>query len=75
MLLLASVAALTPLGAGLHPILPPYGRRYRFRYMNNDDFERIVAEEFQKIPSRFAHRIEKVALLLEEAPSEALRRD
>jgi len=43
--------------------------------MNNDDFERIVGEEFRKIPARFARRIENVALLLEDAPSEAVRRE
>ena len=37
--------------------------------MDANTFERIVAEEFRRIPARFARRIENVALLLEDEPS------
>ena len=36
-------------------------------------FERIAAEEFNTVPPRFARRIQNVALLIEDEPSEEIR--
>ena len=42
--------------------------------MTGSDFEQIAAEEFAAVPARFKARIQNVALLLEDEPSEDLRR-
>jgi len=41
--------------------------------MQRDEFERVVAEEFERMPSKFKARIKNVALLVEDEPSDELR--
>lgn len=43
--------------------------------MDGPAFERIAAEEFAHIPERFKRLVRNVALLVEEAPSEEVRRE
>ncbi len=43
--------------------------------MDEKRFEEIAAEEFAKVPEHFARKIENLALLIEEEPSEGVRRE
>ncbi|MES2006578.1 MAG: metallopeptidase family protein [Patescibacteria group bacterium] len=44
--------------------------------MTRDEFEKLVAEEFPNaIPEQFRSKIKNVAFLIEDVPSEALRRE
>jgi predicted Zn-dependent protease with MMP-like domain len=42
--------------------------------MSRDDFEKLVREGFETIPERFRKQVQNVALLVEDEPSEDIRR-
>jgi predicted Zn-dependent protease with MMP-like domain len=42
--------------------------------MQREDFEKLVALGFEMIPEKFRAKIKNVAILIEDAPSEELRR-
>ncbi|MEK7511086.1 MAG: metallopeptidase family protein [Patescibacteria group bacterium] len=43
--------------------------------MSEEEFKEIAQEEWTKVPERFQERIKNVALLIEDEPSEEVRRD
>lgn len=43
--------------------------------MEPSEFEKMVGEEFEKLPEKFRDKIKNVALLIEDEPSEEVRRE
>lgn len=43
--------------------------------MNEESFEHMVAEEYSMVPKKFAKRLQNVALLIEDVPSTAIRKE
>jgi predicted Zn-dependent protease with MMP-like domain len=43
--------------------------------MTPEEFEKLVAEALEKVPEKFAKRLKNVAILVEDAPSNEVRKE